>query len=323
MHFYFILKIEGLKMNERLKNEIQQFCEVECNRYEFLINWLDKEEISYNVLPTGEARHILIRLDKTCPYVKKYYVKTLVAHYDRVPGTPGANDNSAAVFQLLYSINKLKSLKYAHNIQIILTDKEELQPGESIVNQGAYQLAHLFREKKINNCMFFVFDMCGIGDTIISGRAGLQLLKLKYDDEIKYKRMYDNLFKFSSTLSDLFLQFRDGEYFNLNSLFSDDLGLLLNQYPAMQISVLPYKEVLLLKRKLFEAKSNKWDSILGKGMLSEEYYGFIKSHLPSSWSNNHQKGDTVETLHSESFELISDFIMELAQQRIPFGDNSL
>jgi hypothetical protein len=309
-------------MNEKMKKEIRQFCEPECNRYEFLINWLNREEISFSVIPTGEARHIMIRLDKVRPYLKRFYVKTLVAHYDRVPGTPGANDNSAAVFQLLYSIEKLKSLQFAHNIQIILTDKEELTPDEPLINQGAYKLAYLFREKQINNCMFFVFDMCGIGDILISGRAGLQLLKLKYASEIRFKKMYEQMSHFNTLISDLFLQFKDGEYFNLNSLFSDDLGFLLNRYPAMQISVLPYGEAITMKKNLFNVPQDEWDRVLEKGMLSAEYSEFLKPMLPQSWKNNHKAEDKVELLNSQSFQLISDFILELARYQIPFGEGN-
>ena len=306
-------------MNEKMRDDIRRFCEPDCNRYDFLINWLSREEITHSVIPTESGRHIMIRLDKVRPYLKRYYVKTLVAHYDRVPGTPGANDNSAAVFQLLYSIEKLRNLKFAHNIQIILTDKEELSAGQSVVNQGAYQLAHMFREKKINNCIFFVFDMCGVGDTIISGRAGLQLLKSKYESETRYKKMYDDMSAFSASLSDLFLRFRDGEFFNLNSLFSDDLGFLLNRYPALQISILPYEEAVLMKQRLFQVKEDDFNAILEKGMMSDEYKNFLKPLLPDSWDNNHKINDTVETLTPGAFEIIDEFILDLAQYQIPYG----
>lgn len=303
-----------------MREDIAQFCRNNCNRYEFLIHWLSREEISHSVIPTGSARHILIRLDKIRPYLKRYYVKTLVAHYDRVDGTPGANDNSAAVIQLLYSIEKLKNLKFAHNVQILLTDKEELMPGESLVNQGAYQLAYLFREKKINNCIFFVFDMCGIGDTLISGKAGLQLLRNKFNKEIRFKKMYEDMLHFSNSLADLFLSFRTGEYFNLNSLFSDDLGFLLNRYPALQISVLPYSDALKAKNNLFRISEEKWSEILEKGLLSEEYRNFIKPLLPRSWNANHKSSDSIESLTDSAFDLIDEFILELAQYQIPFGD---
>lgn len=307
-------------MNEQMKADLHEFCKPDCDRYDFLINWLTREEISHSVIPTGEARHILIRLDKVRPYLKRYYVKTLVAHYDRVPGTPGANDNSAAVFQLLYSINKLKSLKFAHNVQILLTDKEELTPSQSVTTQGAFQLARLFREKNITNCIFFVFDMCGIGDTLVYGKTGLQLLKSKMENDSRYKPVVRRMEDFSITFSDLFLQFRDGEFFNLNTLFSDDLGLLLNRFPSVQLSVLPYDEAITLKNNLLSIPEEQWHLLYDKGMLSEEYRDFIKSQLPFSWKGNHGEGDEVETLTAGAFELIDEFIMELAAFQIPFGE---
>ena len=308
-------------MNVKMRDEITEFCTPGCDRYDFLIRWLTREEISHSVIPTGQARHIMIRLDKERPYLKRFYIKTLVAHYDRVQGTPGANDNSASVFQLLYSIRKLKTLKQAHNIQIILTDKEELEDGDSVVSQGAYQLAHLFREKNIRNCIFFVFDMCGIGDTLISGRAGLQLLKSKYDNEVRFRKLYNDMINFNSSLADLFLSFRDGEFFHLNSLFSDDLGFLLNRYPALQISVLPYEEAIAMKRDLFRIRPQEWKRLTDKGILSAEYRFFLKSILPASWKNNHGNDDTVEHLTESAFTVIDEFILELAHYQIPYGEN--
>jgi len=310
-------------MDIQINKDIKEFCDLKCNRYEFLINWLSKEEITHSVIPTGKARHIMIRLDKSRPYLKRYFVKTLIAHYDRVNGTPGANDNSAAVFQLLYSIKKLKALKFAHNIQIILTDKEELVPGEPVINQGSYQLANLFKEKKINNCIFFVFDMCGIGDTLVSGLAGLELLKFKYKKDSKYKKHYDEMLYFNYTLSNILLQFKEGDFFNLNYLFSDDLGFLLNRYPAMQLSILPYKEIIEIKKILSDLKANDWNKTLEKGILSEEYLTFLKSKLPNSWKTNHKAEDIPENLDPQAFNLIDDLIIQLAEYQIPFGDRNL
>ncbi|MBB6478741.1 M28 family peptidase [Spirochaeta isovalerica] len=307
-------------MNDRMLNDLKEFCRPDCDRYDFLINWLTKEEITHSVIPTGEARHILIRLDKVRPYLKRYYVKTLVAHYDRVSGTPGANDNSAAVMQLLHSISMLKNLKFAHNIQIILTDKEEISPEMSVTNQGAFQLARLFREKSISNCIFFVFDMCGIGDTLIYGQTGLQLLKSKEEKDRRYSPIVKHMELFSNVLSNLFLEFRSGEFFNINLLFSDDLGLLLNRYPSVQLSVLPYDEAIIAKSRLIARKEEQWQYIYDKGMLSPEYQDFIERNIPPSWKNNHSGEDKVETLTDSAFHLIEEFIMELAGFQIPFGD---
>lgn len=310
-------------MDDQMKEDLKEFCRLDCDRYDFLVKWLTREEISHSVIPTGEARHIMIRLDKIRPYLKRYYVKTLVAHYDRVPGTPGANDNSAAVIQLLHIINKLKALKIAHNIQIILTDLEEIPQGRSVTEQGSFQLGRLFREKKINNCLFFVFDMCGIGDTLVSGQAGIQLLKSRISHEPKYAAILNTMERFSSTLADLFLSFRDGEYFNLSTLFSDDLGFLLNGYPSIQLSVVPYREAMDTKMKLMKLPAEEWSRILEKGMLSGEYRDFIRPLLPSSWSCNHSENDTVETLEDGAFELMEEFIMELADYQLPMGESDL
>lgn len=310
-------------MNERMLNDLKEFCKPECNRYEFIINWLTREEITHSVIPTGEARHIMIRLDKIRPYLKRFYVKTLVAHYDRVPGTPGANDNSAAVLQLLYSIEKLKALKFAHNIQIILTDREEIPPGSSISQQGAFQLGRLFRENKVGNCLFFVLDMCGIGDTLISGQAGIRLLKSRMSHEPRYGKILNRMKYLNASMANLFLAFRNGEFLNINTLFSDDLGFLLNGYPSIQLSVLPYGEAMRTKIKSLEISSEEWSSMEDKGMLSQEYRDFLKPLLPLSWAVNHSAEDKVETLDETAFNIIDDFIMDLADFQLTIGDSEL
>jgi hypothetical protein len=57
-------------------------------------------------------------------------------------------------------------------------------------------------------------------------------------------------------------------------------------------------------------------------MLSEEYKDFLNPLLPESWRNNHKISDTIDTLDSGAFEIIDEFIFELALFQIPFGETS-
>jgi hypothetical protein len=100
----------------------------------------------------------------------------LAAHYDRVPGSPGANDNSAAVFHLLKTALDLEKRDAGYWI-IIFTDKEELAAGEGIRDQGSFTLAEKLKLWGLGNSRVFILDACGSGDTLIISNTTDYLLK--------------------------------------------------------------------------------------------------------------------------------------------------
>jgi hypothetical protein len=90
----------------------------------------------------------------------------------------------------------------------------------------------------------------------------------------------------------------------------------------MQISVLPYAEAVKMKKDLFRVHKEEWNRVLEKGMLSEDYRNFLRPILPQSWKNNHKADDKIETLNSGAFDLVFDFIKELALYQIPYGEGN-
>jgi len=88
------------------------------------------------------------------------------AHYDIDTRTlQGANDNSAAVIQLLQLAIDLGMEGYDGNLTICFWDLEELNG--SGVSQGAYSFAKSLTESTPNDqCAEFVLvlDVCGVGD---------------------------------------------------------------------------------------------------------------------------------------------------------------
>ena len=95
------------------------------------------------------------------------------AHYDIDSKTlQGANDNSAAVIQLLQLAIDLGEEGYAGNLTICFWDLEELTG--SGVSQGAYCFAKsLLETTQDDGCAEFVLvlDVCGVGDTIGISRS--------------------------------------------------------------------------------------------------------------------------------------------------------
>lgn len=85
------------------------------------------------------------------------------AHYDVVPGSPGANDNGSGVSVALGLVEKLKDAELKSTVKVIFFDGEE--PG--MLGSQAYVSKH--KNEKI--FAYLNLDMCGTGDTIIFGPA--------------------------------------------------------------------------------------------------------------------------------------------------------
>ena len=263
-------------------NWLDDFCKLNSNREGTIVELLNREDISYTIIELNDARHVVL-FPKNL--ISRKETTILLAHYDRVKNTPGANDNSASVYFLLKHSIRLKELD--HSTVIIFTDKEEITGTESVTSQGAYSLGNYFRSKKMHNLRFYVFDMCGIGSTLLLGTAGESLIKDHYGNRYiksEIKKKIDNV---KDEAEEHLLSVNGGEFFYSTPLFSDDLGLILNEYPAILISLLPYREAIEYSR----------DS----------------SQLPKSWQCNHTMDDSVNTLDEKSWGVLSKLLLKLSE----------
>ena len=83
-----------------------------CDRRTFLENLLKKAHIDFDPITTGDCVHLCVRFPSSA-YNSLFKIKTVLVHYDRACApdgsfiTPGANDNSAAVFQVLRFAERL------------------------------------------------------------------------------------------------------------------------------------------------------------------------------------------------------------------------
>ena len=283
---------------------IRRFCDLDCDRFSFLTTLLDWKNIPYDIL-TGGGNHILVKPLGHKAFLKDHCRKILTAHYDRVPGTPGANDNAAAVFSLLRHIDLLQTADYPHNTLLLFTDREELLEGSSIMDQGAWRLGEIWPEKQKENDLFIVFDMCGIGDTLIWGRTAAKL------PGIDLKRVASVY----SSLTDLLMRYSRRESMDINGLFSDDLGFLLQGMTALQISLLPWKEARDWKKFISRDKEGLSENQSIEDDLTP--HDLRDTFLPRSWKNNHSPEDKVETLDPKSFRLLDSFLRDLSRYQIP------
>jgi hypothetical protein len=153
------------------------------DRFAFLNALLDKLNLRSSALTLSGNRHFMISPSPEGPGPSFRTALhggaaplVLVAHYDRAADSPGANDNSAAVFILIETAIKLREKK-ARDWIIIFTDKEELSRDEGITRQGSYTLAAGLRHAGLGGGRFFIFDACGTGDTLIISTTADHLIK--------------------------------------------------------------------------------------------------------------------------------------------------
>lgn len=245
-------------------NEFKNFISGECNRKEFIRNFLQGYGIECPVISIEGKNHIYVKFPQV-QYNPAFKIKTVVAHYDRVPQSPGANDNSAAVFCLLQWAVKLFNQKSFHNVRLIFTDGEEMTEN-GVESQGAFAIASLFNKLEINDDVF-VFDCMGRGDvpvlaeTVLPKKAGTSFLK-KFN---LLEKRAQNLIKTAG----------DGKWFCLPCNYSDNAGFIANGIPAVAITLLP---------------SNEVSQVLNK-------------KIPQTWQLLHTPSDNLESLWPSSFSL--------------------
>jgi hypothetical protein len=272
-------------MELNLKNNIlfKNFTDLSIDRFKFLAAILETLKLPYKLLEIRGAKHLVVYPDNLLTNCTCF-----IAHYDRVPGTPGANDNSASVFYLIEHLSRIKDKN--HSTLGIFTDKEEISCSDSVKSQGAYGLGEYFKQNNLKPYIY-IFDMCGIGSTLLLGTGGETLLK---KNSSRYKKTILELEKLKLRAQETFLSVNYGEFFYLTPMFSDDLGLLLNGFPSVLISLLPYREAV-------EYQKNP-------------------EKLPLSWRCNHTPLDTLETLDPASGEIILHLMDKLSKTYVIKGD---
>jgi len=291
-----------LSLPDADRRELAAFCDAGADRFALLRSSLERRGIPYEIIPIGDARHLALPLPRSSAMDDEYYRVTLVAHYDRVDGTPGANDNAAAVFQLLLHWEEIRKYGWRHRTQVLFTDREELTGSMRGTDQGSWHLARHLKRLGAENILFFVLDMCGIGDTPIWGRSVRKAGLPPPGDAVT--RAYE-------VMEGFLKRFTRGTDYGVNPMFSDDLGLLLGGYPAMQLSLLPHSEADELARISGSAPFEADPEAPARARDA------IRADLPVSWRSNHGPDDDVETLEDGAFLLMSRILRDLARYRFP------
>lgn len=279
-------------MNDFLTEEFKQFIAPGCDRKEYLEYWLSSLNVSFNEIHMEGKTHIYVHFPSEA-YNPQFRIKTVLVHYDRSEGTPGANDNSAAVYQVVKWIFRLSQRTRIHNIRIFFTDGEECGSSAQVENQGAFSIAQLYRRLGIMNDDVFVFDCCGRGDTLILSTAG----KWSRCSDT-FRKRFDDLYERASEIA---RRAAPSRWMQLPVPYSDNAGFLATGIPAVAITVLPADEA----SQYF--KTIQKDSTLAKEAMIKH-----RDRYPLTWQFMHTDKDNAESLTPEAFSIMERYLDILA-----------
>ncbi|MDR2476498.1 MAG: Zn-dependent exopeptidase M28 [Treponema sp.] len=228
----------------------------------------------------------------------------LVAHYDRVPGSPGANDNSAAVFQLLKTALRLGEQGVDYWI-IIFTDKEELEAGEGIQEQGAFGLAEKLKSCGLGEARVFNFDACGTGDTFVFSSTSDYLLARDQRPGLRRVKQVITALREHALGTARYL--RLNQVLSIPTPFSDDAGFLRAGFPAQTVTILPAGEASALAMMLQNQPG------FADFLISSSSAQFDRMLLPETWRCLNSPSDNHDRLTPCFFDKIVLFAIELCR----------
>ncbi len=267
------------------KQFFQQFTEINADRYTILWDYLESSALSPKTIQLNQTQHILLGPQQA--QHRRGQPKVLIAHYDCVSGSPGANDNGAAVLQLIMAAKRLLK-EHIPNWYILFTDKEERKAGSSISSQGSYFLAQGFKTIGFKSAHCYIFDACGRGNTLILSTALEELARNAMTDPMAERILQTRKLRSYALETARLLLLR--KVLLLPTPFSDDLGFLSAGLTAQTITMLPEEEAQTL--------------------LQHHRGGLPVPSIPT-WQYMNTPLDRLETLTAEGFSIIPDFAYAL------------
>lgn len=277
------------------------------SRRDFIIEWLGSRGVKAVVMPIDGHEHIYVVFSKES-YSPFFKIKTVIAHYDVFPGSPGANDNSSSVFSLMNWAVKLNQSGTVHNVRLIFTDGEEMcekpsQIRNSVSAQGAFGLAGVFKRLSITDDDVFVFDCTGRGNVPVLCKTVLpakvpQKFKNRFND-LKYR--IEQVLKTCS----------EGRFVNLPVSYSDNAGFLVNGIAAVQVTFLPQNEA---EKYMYDLMNFPFleEFVMNKKAPSGFNPSALEEMIPLTWKKLHTPEDNVISLDEESFVLMEKILDGIA-----------
>src|SRR5574344_536850 len=262
-----------------LPAEFSTYIAPQTDRCAFIQDWLFAHGVTSAVAQIDGKNHTLVQFASEA-YIPRFKIKTVIAHYDRVAGSPGANDNSAADWQLMNWAVELKKATSFHNVRIFFTDGEELGWNTGVSEQGAYGIASTFKKLGITKDDVYVFDCCGRGEVPILGKT-----ELPSKTGSSCVRQFDDLFERTHYL---LKRASPGRWMCLPVPYSDNASFLACGIPAVAITMLPAEEASLYARQLVSEKGLEGEVMNREASKKQRLEGktpeyAYKERLPATW----------------------------------------
>ena len=294
-----------------LPKEFTDYIAPNANRADIIQSWLLSHGVESVKTVIEGKNHILIQFPKQF-YNPQYKIKTVIAHYDRVEGSPGANDNSAADWQIMNWAVSLNSFPMFHNVRIFFTDGEELGWNTGVSEQGAFGIANVFKRLGITNDDVYVFDSCGRGEIPVLART-----ELPEKTPLSFVKKFSDLFDRTQEILRLA---SPGRWMTLPVPYSDNASFLACGIPAVAITMLPAQEASLYARELNKHPELK-DAVMNREsskkerMTSGKIEYSYKERLPYTWRLFHTPYDNESSLTAESFTVMKNVLEVLARAK--------
>ena len=296
-----------------------EFIAQDADRRSVLCSTLEEAGLDFAEITLGKNRHVAV-----FPRGRKaaFSGTVFAAHYDRVEGSPGANDNGAAVFMLVDAAMGFRGTaenetENGSSPVIFFTDKEELKTGETLEEQGAYALAFYLKENGLDG-KIFTFDACGSGDTlIISTAADILTRDAAGSRTAAFRRRVREL---RTTALEAARAAAVKKVLLLPTPFSDDAGFFRAGLCAQTITVLPSGEAaafsaLARRQGGFTRSGGREQNRAAGALLSSAVPPPADRRLiPETWRSLNGPGDSHLRLTTEHWKKIVAFAGALGQR---------
>jgi len=293
------------------------FIAPQADRYALLLDAISALKFNSTVISVEGNRHIFIfppgqkslrsssgvfPFSGTDPYL-------FSAHYDRVAGSPGANDNSIAVFHLLKAAVILAQ-KNIDRWMIVFTDKEEITAGESLEKQGSFTLAKKIKSWGLEKAKIFNFDACGVGNVFIFSTTTDLLLRggSQGNNNLNLSKVRNTILSLRDHALETAQQLRLEKVLLAPTPFSDDVGFLRAGLAAQTVTMLPANEAAQYEALLRDRPDFGNLIISGEIKAPAEY-----RRLPETWRNMNNAKDTPSFLSPQYFEMFVNFVVGLCK----------
>lgn len=339
-----------------LGDDYKGFLSPQINRRDFILGWLSARGVKTAVMPIDGHEHIYVVFPKEA-YSPCFKIKTVIAHYDIFPGSPGANDNTSSVFALMNWAARLFKSGTQHNVRLIFTDGEEIgscgnqaasnasaAPGtsgaaaisgapatpaalaklaaskisaapethaaskKSVISQGAFGLANVFRRLNITDDDIYVFDCVGRGTVPVLSRSSVP-----GNLSGKFKNSF---FELESRISQVLSSSSGGKFVSLPVPYSDNAGFLAHGIAAVAVTMLPVEEANEYMFNLVRFPYLE-DFVMNHKIPPEVQKSFLEKMVPETWRKFHTPFDDFSSLTEESFVLMEKILENLALLKIP------